>query len=237
MIAAYPMPNRTMLFDLPAVQVDRKAYVGRDKLKATQTPVYIRPRLWIDIDVPPTPKARAVPAPIRKYRARLRSCFDTGRSLPAHFGSRTHDLGQLLLPLLRRVSYTQELADGSFRVFVEYRSCDKFPHYRVLWGHLLWGRVDIRLDTDAHSADILSSPALPIVQARLADYLIALGYRLDTVRLQAHEMDFDDEYEGDVLFDADVKTDTREYRIFKINLEKERKQAAALAARIANTAS
>jgi hypothetical protein len=177
-------------------------------------------RLWIDLDAPPV-SLRLMPRSVLAFRDHLRASFDPGCALPILFADRTHDHGQQLLPLLRRVSYTQALIDGAFRLLIEYRPCDKFPHYRLMWGSVLWGRVDIRMGNQAYGSDFLSCPALPFVQARLADYLVALGLSVDAARLRTRSAETVDDDESDAL----VKTDTREYRMFKVDIEQERRQA------------
>jgi len=224
MIVSPPAQQRT-LFDLPEEQQVIIAHAPSGiPSKAIPRPQLIQRVLWLDIDAPPSPTLRYIPAAAREFRARLRHCFDPGCTMMQPWGERTHELGQQLLPLLRRVSYTQALIDGAFRLFLEYRPCDKTPHYRMLWGHLFWGRADIRIDTDLHGANIRASASLPIIQDRLADYLIALGYRIETAHLRPHEVDLDTDYEGDALYREDVKTDTREYRIFKLDVETERRR-------------
>lgn len=128
---------------------------------------------------------------------------------------------QQLEGLIVQVGYTRALVDGPYTVFVEYRACDKNPHYRLLWRGVFFGRADIYTDTEA-SADVLASRSLPYVRRKLAAYLHALGMRPDTARLRLHSVPLDDDTDSDVLQAADEKTTKREFRIFKINLERER---------------
>lgn len=225
-VAPLDIPRQPTLFPLPAAVPSSPPPMVPD---AADTPfVTASAPLWVDLDASPVVTLRKLPTAADALRTRLRDGFDPGQSLPHPFGQRTHDLGQQLLPLLRKVSYTQALVDGAFRLFIEYRTCDKFPHFRLMWGHVLWGRVDIRAGNASYGADIRLSPALPFVLERLADYLIALGFRLGSARLRVHDSEMDDTYHGDVLYERDVKTDTREWHLFKIDIELERKRVTQL---------
>lgn len=213
-------PVQQPLFDLPPEQV-RAVAAQAKPLAIPRDFNVIRHRLWIDLDVLPSPVWSRMPPAFRGIRDRLKTAFD-GWDTSRGFSSRTHDAGQQLLWRLRRVSYTAALVAGSFRIYVEYRDCDKFPHYRLMWGHLLWGRIDIRIDTNIHGPNIQARSTLPQIQDRLADYLVALGYRAGA-HLQPHEPDIEDEDAGDVLYDRDAKTTTREYRLFRFDADNERR--------------
>jgi hypothetical protein len=123
---------------------------------------------------------------------------------------------QQLQTLMRQVGYTRALVDGPWRVFLEYRACDKMPHYRLLWQGVLFGRADIYIDTN-DSADVLASRALAYIQHKLAAYLHVLGLRPDSARIHPHTVSVDNSDD-----DAEANTRTREPRLFKINLEKEK---------------
>lgn len=205
-----PPARHQPLFDLAAYPPASRPRAVRARIKPpAPRRRHIQRRLWLDVDdVPPSAHLRDVPRDVRPIRLRLTQYVTAGVS------GRTHEQGQRLLPLVRRVTYTTALCDGSFRLFLEYRPEDTFPHYRLMWGDVLWGRARVWMDTDLHGANIWASPALPLVQSWLADYLAALGYRPETARLLPHDvMDEDDEDEA--LTDEEMKL-SRDYHLFKV---------------------
>jgi hypothetical protein len=210
--ATYTRP----LFDLPEAQIQQRAK-GRTRRKAAPKPH--QHALWLDVGESPPPASKGLPVGVRAIRTRLRQHFDSlrGGSLSTLWDTRDH--WRILLPLVQRVSYTMALVDGTYALFVEYRDCDKFPHYRLTWGHLLFGRVDVHIDTNRFGGNIHHGESLPLIQERLSSYLIALGYRPGRARLIEHDVPLADEYEGDVLLDEDRNTVTREYRLFKLTVD------------------
>lgn len=200
---------QSLLFDLdPVISPQRPRRRTRRTRKSAST--YVQRLLWLDIEAAPAPDRKRLPRPLRDFRGRLKDHFSS--DCPDR---RTLERGQLLMPMLQRVDFMKALCDGAFRLFVEYRPEDKLPHYRLLWGHLFFGRVDIHLDTNTYGADFLSSATLPTIQHRLAGYLIALGIRPGSAHLDTQDIDID-ESDDDTLYN----TDTREYRLFKINIER-----------------
>lgn len=120
-----------------------------------------------------------------------------------------------LRPLIHRVSYVQALVSGAWRLYLEYRDCDKLPHYRLTWHGLFFGRVDVDLDTNTYSSQIHASRSLPLVQAKLAVYLAHAGYTANTARLRPQRVI------DTSSTDTEENTATREYRLFRINVERE----------------
>ena len=193
---------------------------------------------WDSLYAPPHIPTR-LPASMTAFRKQLRAQFkthdwlaDVWPSAPAAFipyaAWVTDDLWrawqaaerQALEGLIQSIGYTRALVDGDYRVFLEYRACDKTPHYRLLWRGVFFGRADIYIDAN-DSADVLASRSLPYVRRKLAAYLHALGVRPDTARLCPHTVPLDEDTDIDVLLAANEKTTTREHRIFKTNREKE----------------
>lgn len=168
--------------------------------------------MWPDLDHTTTARQPGLHAHLLDFRGRLKNHFETG-----NWDTESWGLSQVaeVEALIRRVGYTRALVSGGWRLFIEYRPCDKTPHYRLLWRGSLFGRVDVQLRTD-FDVDILRSRSLPYIQHKLAMYLVHLGYRLHKIRLVTQRVTETDE--------DDVQTDLREPRLFKVNLENEKRR-------------
>lgn len=205
------------LFDLPEEQVVQRVR-GR-----TRTPP--RPRthhqlsLWLDVMQPPSVAMKRLPVDARSIRVRLRDHFDALRMGPPPVQRDTRDHWRRLLPLIRGASYTSALVDGAYTLYVEYRDVDKYPHYRLTWGHMLFGRVDVHLDTNLYGGIIRHSEALPQIQERLAAYLMSLGYCPTRARLVPHEVDDTQDTDDDHVYRRLSNTATREFRLFKLTID------------------